>query len=149
LKEKVIIGCDHGAFELKEKIKKFLAGSGYSVSDAGVYNEERADYPDIAEKACGEFLSGGYAFGILCCGTGIGISIAANKINGIRCALLHDLYTAEMSKAHNNANFIAFGGRVSYADPVESMIMKFIKTEYEGGRHEGRLQKISSLEHHL
>ena len=80
LKEKVIIGCDHSAFELKEKIKKFLAESGYGVSDAGVCNEERADYPDIAEKACSEFLNGGYAFGILCCGTGIGISIAANKI---------------------------------------------------------------------
>ncbi len=146
MKEKVIIGCDHGAFELKEQIKKFLAESGYDVSDAGVYNEERADYPDIAERACGEFLKGGYAFGILCCGTGIGISIAANKINGIRCALLHDLYTAEMSKAHNNANFIAFGGRVRYTDPVESMITKFIKTEYEGGRHEERLQKIRSLE---
>ena len=146
MKEKVVIGCDHGAFQLKEQIKNFLVESGYEVSDAGVYSEKRADYPDIAEKACREFLKGGYAFGILCCGTGIGISIAANKINGIRCALMHDLYTAEMSKAHNNANFIAFGGRVSYTDPVESMITKFIKTEYEGGRHEDRLRKISSLE---
>ncbi|MDX9800261.1 MAG: ribose 5-phosphate isomerase B [Spirochaetia bacterium] len=146
MKEKVVVGCDHGAFKLKEQIKIFLIDSGYDVFDAGVYNEERSDYPDIAKTACTEFLKGGYSFGILCCGTGIGISIAANKIKGIRCALIHNLFTAEMCKAHNNANFIAFGGRINYAVSIESMITKFIKTEYERGRHDERLQKLRLLE---
>ncbi len=144
--KKVVIGCDHGAFELKERIKGFLAGLGYEIFDAGSFSGESVDYPDIASCACREFLRGGYSFGILCCGTGIGISIAANKISGIRCALIQDIFTAEMSKAHNNANFIAFGGRIRYSVPVEDMIMKFISTEYEGGRHDRRLLKISALE---
>ena len=145
--KKAVIGCDHGAFELKEKIRQYLVSSGYDIYDAGIKSADvTADYPDIASAACREFLAGGYSFGVLCCGTGIGISIAANKIEGIRCALLHSLFTAEMSKAHNNANFIAFGGRIKYSDSVEDMIKKFIDTEYEGGRHDRRLFKISALE---
>lgn len=144
--KRVVVGADHGAFELKNKIKDHLEKSGYEVFDAGIYEEKSVDYPDIAEKACREFLKGEYEFGVLCCGTGIGISISANKVKGIRCALLHNLFTAEMSKAHNNANFIAFGGRIDYGTTtVEQMIDKFIETEFEGDRHQRRIDKISAL----
>ena len=144
--KKIILGSDHGAFKLKERIKNHLEKSGHTITDVGVYNEDSVDYPDIAAKTCKEYKSGDYDFGILFCGTGIGISIAANKIAGIRCAVVHDLFTAEMSKAHNNANFLAFGGRIEYNTPVEKMIDKFIETAHEGGRHGQRIDKITELE---
>jgi ribose 5-phosphate isomerase B len=147
LNKKIVVGSDHGGFELKEKIKKYLDERGYAVTDTGAFNTDSVDYPDFALAACKEFLSKDYDLGILFCGTGIGISIAANKIHGIRCALPNDLFTAEMCKAHNNANFIAFGGRVKYQIPIEEMIDKFIATNFEGGgRHEKRVQKIAALE---
>ena len=95
---------------------------------------------------CTEFKRGGYDFGILLCGTGIGVSMTANKIKGIRCALIHDLFTAEMAKAHNDANFIAFGGRVKYNVPVTKMIEKFMETEFAGERHCRRVGKIMDAE---
>ena len=145
--KRVVIGSDHGAFDLKERIKKHLENKGYEVKDTGTLEEESVDYPDMAENACREFLKGVYEFGIVCCGTGIGISIAANKIDGIRCGLIHDLFTAEKCKAHNNVNFIAFGGRLDYIDvSVEQMIDKYIDTEFEGDRHQRRLDKITALE---
>jgi ribose 5-phosphate isomerase B len=112
----------------------------------GVNSDEPVDYPDIAVNACTEFKKGGYEFGILLCGTGIGMSITANKINGIRCALVHDLFTAEMAKAHNDANFIAFGGRVKYSVPVIEMINKFMETKFVGDRHSRRIDKIMDVE---
>jgi len=113
----------------------------------GIDTEDAADYPDIAELTCGEYKNGGYEFGIVCCGTGIGISMAANKIKGIRCALVHDVFTAEMAKAHNNANFLAFGGRVEYSVPVERMLDAFIDISFAGtDRHERRVGKITGLE---
>lgn len=143
----VVIGNDHGAVELKQRILLHLENRGYEVKNMGIDAEDAADYPDMAELTCSEFKKGGYDFGIVCCGTGIGISIAANKINGIRCALLHDLFTAEMAKAHNNANFLAFGGRIEYSVPVEQMIDTFIETDFAGtGRHERRVGKIMALE---
>ena len=147
MNKKIVVGADHGGFELKERIKKYLEKSGYAITDVGAYNKDSVDYPDIAVKACNEYKSGNYDFGILFCGTGIGISIAANKIKGIRCAVIHNLFTAEMCKAHNNANFLALGGRIKYSVPVEKMIDKFIETSHEGGgRHEQRLNKIAALE---
>jgi len=144
--KKIILGSDHGAFKLKERIKKYLEKNGHTITDTGVYNEDSVDYPDVASKACNKYKSENYDFGILFCGTGIGISIAANKIAGIRCAVVHDLFTAEMSKVHNNANFLAFGGRIEYKVTVEEMIDKFIASSFEGGRHEQRLNKITALE---
>ena len=144
--KKTIIGSDHGGLQLKNDIVAFLKNKGWDVTDVGTFSNESVDYPDIALAACSEYKKGGYAFGILLCGTGIGISICANKINGIRCALLNDLFGAEMAKAHNNANFIAFGGRIQYALPVNEMIEKFIQTDYEGGRHEKRIEKMMALE---
>ena len=120
--KKIVIAGDHGALELKEAIVQFLKKKYFSVIDLGTFGSQSVDYPDMAKAACDEFNKVGYEFGILLCGTGIGISMAANKIKGIRCALISDLFTAQMAKAHNNANFIAFGGRVRYNMPVTEMI---------------------------
>ncbi len=143
---KIIIASDHGAVSLKNEIINFLKNNKFDVKDMGVHSEDAVDYPDIAVAACTEFKKGGYDFGILLCGTGIGISITANKIKGIRCALIHDLFTAEMAKAHNDANFIAFGGRVQYGVPVTQMIEKFMETKFAGDRHVRRVMKIMDAE---
>lgn len=144
--KKVIIASDHSAVALKSEIISFLKTKSYEIKDMGIQSEDSVDYPDIAVAACHEFNKGGYDFGILLCGTGIGMSIVANKIKGIRCAQVHDLFTAEMSKAHNNANFIAFGGRVKYSVPVTEMIEKFMNTNFAGERHERRVAKIMDVE---
>lgn len=146
MSKRVVIANDHGAIKLKDKIVKYLENRGYSIKNIGVNDGESADYPDKAVEACNEYLSGDYEFGILCCGTGIGISITANKVPGIRCALLHDLYTAEMAKNHNNANFISFGGRLEYKDSIEKMIDIFIDTEFGGDRHQRRIDKIMDVD---
>ncbi|OQY35084.1 MAG: ribose 5-phosphate isomerase B [Spirochaetaceae bacterium 4572_59] len=146
MSKKVVMANDHGAVELKEEVKTFLKGAGYEVCDLGVAAEEAADYPDQAEKASKEYLKGGYEFGIVMCGTGIGISMAANKMDGIRCALPQNLFAAEMSKVHNDANFISFGGRIVYGDSVVEMVKVFMESEYEGGRHARRVEKIMNLE---
>jgi ribose 5-phosphate isomerase B len=143
---KIIIASDHGALSLKSEIINFLKTKKFDVKDVGVHSEDAVDYPDIAVAACTEFKKGGYDFGILLCGTGIGISITANKIKGIRCAQIHDLFTAEMAKAHNDANFIAFGGRVQYGVPVTQMIEKFMETKFAGDRHLRRVTKIMDAE---
>jgi len=144
--KKIIIASDHGAVTLKSEIVSFLKTKNCDVTDLGVNSDAAVDYPDIAVMACREFKKGGYDFGILLCGTGIGVSITANKIKGIRCALIHDLFSAEMAKAHNDANFIAFGGRIKYSVPVEKMIEKFMETEFAGDRHERRVAKIMAEE---
>ncbi len=143
---KVVIANDHGAVELKNRLKAHLEKRGFMVTDLGVNDEASVDYPDQAVAACGEFLKGGYDFGVVCCGTGIGISISANKIRGIRCALPQDKYAAEMTRRHNNPNFIAFGGRLSYKDRPEEMLDAFIDSPFEGGRHQNRIDKIMALE---
>ena len=144
--KKVVIASDHGAVALKKEIVSFLKSKNCSVKDMGVNSEDSVDYPDVALAACNEFKKGGYDFGILLCGSGIGMSIVANKIKGIRCAQVFDLFTAEMAKAHNNANFIAFGGRVKYSVSVTQMIEKFMKTDFAGDRHERRVAKIMDVE---
>lgn len=143
---KIIIGSDHGAYELKNSIKDYLSGKGHLLTDVGVNSADPVDYPDIAKNACSKFLAGGYDFGILLCGTGVGISISANKINGIRCALIYDIYSAKMTKCHNNPNFIALGGRAEYRDSVYDMLDVFILSQFEGGRHQNRIDKIMKLE---
>lgn len=143
---KIVVACDHGAVDLKDEIVAFLKKKDYEVVDLGAHGTLPVDYPDMAVAACNEYKKGGYELGILFCGTGIGISMAANKVKGIRCALLYDLFSAEMAKAHNNANFIAFGGRIQYATPVTQMIDKFINTAFAGGRHQRRIEKIMAIE---
>lgn len=143
---KVVIGCDHGGFELKKILFRHLEEKGLEVVDAGTYDTDSVDYPDIAQKACAEVTSGRCEWGVLICGTGIGISIAANKMKGIRCALVSNEYSAEMTKRHNDANMIAFGGRVTGPDLAKSILDAYIDAEFEGGRHQKRIDKISALE---
>ncbi|MGL4369084.1 MAG: ribose 5-phosphate isomerase B [Spirochaetota bacterium] len=143
---KIVIANDHGAIDLKNELMTHLCAKGYDVVNLGVDSEGSVDYPDMAEKAAAEYVKGGYDFGILLCGTGIGISIAANKIDGIRCALPQNSFAAEMAKAHNNANFIAFGGRIVYGEKVTDILDAFISASFEGGRHEARIKKMMALE---
>lgn len=144
--ETILIGNDHGAVELKKSIVQHLKNRGFAVIDLGVGAGESADYPDKGKEVSLELLKGDYKFGILLCGTGIGISISANKVDGIRCALPQNLYAAEMCKLHNDANIIAFGGRIEYGDSVTDMIDKYMDTDFEGGRHKRRVEKIMSIE---
>lgn len=142
----VVIGCDHGGFELKEVLSAYLTEKGFDVKDIGIYDTNSVDYPDIAKKACREVTEGICSFGILVCGTGIGISIAANKVRGIRCAMVYNEYTAEMAKRHNNANMLALGGRTMGPDWAKHMLDAYINASFEGGRHQNRVDKISALE---
>lgn len=142
----IVMGSDHGAYELKGVLKAYLESQGQEVNDLGVYDATGVDYPDIAEKVCNEVKTGKYEFGILLCGTGIGISIAANKIDGIRCALVLNEYSAAKAKQHNNANVIAMGGRVLGPDLAKSILDAFMNAEFEGGRHQKRIDKIHALE---
>ncbi|WP_022670673.1 ribose 5-phosphate isomerase B [Hippea alviniae] len=141
----IFIGSDHGGFELKEKIKVFLREKGVEFEDLGTFSEESCDYPDIAESVA-QKVAQTDSKGILICGTGIGMSIAANKVKGIRCALCHDAYTAEYARKHNNANIIAFGGRTTGVEIAKQMVEIFLREEFEGGRHKRRIDKIAKME---
>lgn len=143
---KIVIGSDHGGFDLKQVLIPYLEEKGFSVMDVGCYDTASVDYPDIAEKACACVTSGEATWGVLICGTGIGISMAANKIRGIRCALVSNEYSAEMTKRHNNANMLALGGRVTGPDLAKNILNAYINAEFEGGRHQNRIDKISALE---
>lgn len=142
---KIAMACDHGGFELKEKIKKFLEEQGIEVLDLGTNSEESVDYPEYG-KACGEAVVSGRADkGIVCCGTGIGISIAANKVKGVRCALCTDAHMAEMTKRHNNANIIAMGGRTTDLETAKAITRAWLDTEFEGGRHQRRVDMLDNM----
>lgn len=144
---KITIGSDHGAVELKEEVKKVLGEiGGIEVNDVGTFGTESVDYPDIAEKVCADVADGKADRGIVLCGTGIGISIAANKIHGIRCALCGDVYSARMSREHNDANVLAMGGRVTGFGPAGEIVRVWVATKFTGGRHARRVEKIMALE---
>ncbi|SEA25643.1 MULTISPECIES: ribose 5-phosphate isomerase B [Selenomonas] len=144
---KITIGSDHGAVQLKEEVKMVLKEYGdVEVKDVGTFGTDSVDYPDIAEKVCGDVVSGNADRGIVLCGTGIGISIAANKIKGIRCALCNDVFSAKMSRQHNDANVLAMGGRVLGFGPAGEIVRAFVEGKFEGGRHERRVNKIMALE---
>lgn len=143
---KVVIACDHGGFELKEIVKVHLIENGYSVMDVGTYSTDSVDYPDYGKKA-GEMVSSKEVDrGIVICGTGIGISLAANKVSGIRCALCTNEYMAIMSRKHNNANMLALGNRVIGSGLAISIVDAWMSTEFEGGRHEVRVNKLMNIE---
>lgn len=142
----IAIGCDHGGFELKNHVIKYLQDKGYEVKDYGTYSEESVDYPDCAKPVCEAVISGEAENGILFCGTGIGISIAANKYKGIRAALCSDVYSAKMTKQHNNANIICMGGRVIGRELAFMIVDVWLETEFEGGRHANRIAKIHEIE---
>jgi ribose 5-phosphate isomerase B len=145
-KPRIAIGSDHAGFPVKETIRKYLESEGYAVSDLGTSSEESVDYPDYG-KAVGERVVSKQAdLGVAVCGTGIGISIAANKVPGIRAALAHDLNTARLAREHNDANVLALGGRVVTGDAAIEMVQVFLTTPYLGGRHQRRLDKITAIE---
>ncbi len=145
--KRIVIAVDHGALDLKRRIVSHLEKKGYSVDDLGVFDEKSVDYPDMARVGCEAFLKGDYEYGILACGTGIGISISANKINGIRCAQPQNIFAAKMAREHNNANMLAFGGRIDYQEPVEDMIDAFDESLFSSEeRHRRRVSKMNSME---
>lgn len=139
---KIAIASDHGGFELKEKLKNYFSAKNNPLIDLGAYSTESVDYPDYADKMADCILKGNAELGILVCGTGIGISIAANRHKGIRAALIYSHETAELSKRHNNANVLVFGGRTMTYEDVVQNIEIFLKSSFEGGRHEKRLRKL-------
>lgn len=139
---KIAIASDHGGFELKENIKKYLEERNIEVMDLGTYSEESVDYP-VYGKACGEAVANGEADrGIVCCGTGIGISIAANKVKGVRCALCTDVTMAQLTRKHNNANVLALGGRTTGLQTALDITAAWLDTEFEGGRHQRRIDML-------
>lgn len=142
----IAIGSDHGGYELKEHVKKHLVENGVEVKDFGTFSEASVDYPDCAKPVCEAVINGEAERGILLCGTGIGISIAANKYKGIRAALCSDVYSATMAKQHNNANILCLGGRVTGRELAFMIVDTWLKTEFEGGRHADRIKKIHDIE---
>lgn len=144
--KRVVIGTDHGGLVIKERIITRLEEHGYEVEDVGVFSSDSVDYPDKVREAYDEYAGGNYEFAVVCCGTGIGASISANKLPGVRCALPQNSFAAQMAREHNNANFIAFGGRIEYPESIEEMLDAYIGAEFGGDRHQRRIDKITELE---
>lgn len=142
---KIGIGSDHGGFELKEDIKEYLISKDIELIDYGTDSLESVDYPDFGKKVAKAVVEKEVDLGIVICGTGIGMSLVANKVRGIRCALCSDVFSAKMSKAHNNANMLAMGGRVLGKGLAIEIVQAFLDSEFEGGRHEKRLEKIGDI----
>lgn len=145
-KEIVYLGADHAGFAIKEYIKDVLVKMKYPLEDIGTFCTESVDYPDYAERVAVAVSKGRNRKGILTCGTGVGASIAANKVPGIRAALVHDVKTARLSREHNNANLLVFGGAPFNKNKVEKIIRAWLTAKFQGGRHERRIRKISRLE---
>ena len=143
---KIALGCDHGGYAMKEDIKKQLEGLGHEVKDCGTYSTESCDYPIFGEAAARAVASGECEYGIVVCTTGIGISIAANKVKGIRCAHCADTLEAQLCRQHNNANMMAIGAGFTGKNMAERMVEVFLTTEFGGGRHERRVNKMMALE---
>jgi len=142
----VALGADHGGFRLKEEIAALLTEMGVAYRDFGTFSEASVDYPDFARAVAEAVARGDYERGILCCGTGLGVSITANKVPGIRAALCHDTYSARMSREHNDANVLAMGGRVVGPGLAREIVRAWISTAFAGGRHQRRLAKIEAME---
>lgn len=143
---KIAIGCDHGGLNLKNAILKHLEGKGIEYKDYGTYNEKSCDYPDIAIQVAEAVANKQEELGILICGTGIGISIAANKVPGVRAALCSDTFSAHATREHNDANILAMGERIVGVGLALDIVDTFLSTEFEGGRHIQRINKISEIE---
>lgn len=142
----IVIGSDHGGLALKKAIKEALEKRNYTVSDLGTMNDESVDYPDFAENVAESVSVGRADLGLLICGTGIGMSIVANKFPGVRAALVTDEYMARMAKEHNDANILVLGGRVLSEEAAINMVFIWLDSDYEGGRHQRRLDKIARIE---
>lgn len=142
----IALGSDHAGFPLKEAIKKYLDGEGVEYTDCGAYDTQSCDYPLQAEKTCLKVLNGECEKAVLCCGTGIGISMAANKVKGIRAACCSDYFSAKYTRMHNDANVLCLGARVIGEGAALELVNVFLNTEFEGGRHQRRIDQITELE---
>lgn len=142
----IVMAADHGGYELKNILIDYLTKKGHSIINLGTDAPDSVDYPDYAKSCCDEVLAGRADFGILVCGTGVGISIAANKINGIRCGLCPSKEIAALVKQHNNANVIALGGRFTSPEDAKDIVDSYMAAQFEGGRHQTRVDKIMDLE---
>ena len=145
-KMKIAVSADHGGYKLKNKIKEYLQANGYEICDFGTNSAESCDYPDYALPVAETVAEGKCDSGIIVCTTGVGVSIVANKVPGVRCALCHDEYCAEFSRRHNNANVLAMGAKEVDEDLALKIVSLFLKTEFEGGRHKIRVDKITAVE---
>ena len=142
----IALGSDHAGFPLKEAIKKYLDGEGVEYIDCGAYDTQSCDYPLQAEKTCLKVLNGECEKAVLCCGTGIGISMAANKVKGIRAACCSDYFSAKYTRMHNDANVLCLGARVIGEGAALELVNVFLNTEFEGGRHQRRIDQLTELE---
>jgi len=142
---KYYIGADHAGIEIKSYVKELFENLGLEVEDLGPYSKDRVDYPDFASKVCQAVIKDHGSQGILICGTGLGMSMAANKFDGIRAALCHNEYSAAMAREHNDANVLCLGERVSGQGMVEAIVKAWDSNDFAGGRHEGRVDKINAL----
>lgn len=142
---RLIIGCDHGAYPLKEIIRKFLNKQGFTVEDVGTHNEESVNYPDYGKMVSEAVSSGKFERGILLCGTGLGMSMVANRFPGIRAALCTGIFAADMSRRHNNANILVLGGRVTGDILALEIVKTWLNTPFEGGRHQERIDMIENV----
>lgn len=140
------IGSDHAGYEMRLSIKAYLESRGFSVEDFGTFNREKSNYPEIADVVANKVAAGGYEGGILICGTGVGMSLAANKVRGIRAACVSEPYSARMCKEHNNANVICFGARVVGIEIAKMIVDEWIDHEFQGGRHQTRVDMITKIE---
>jgi len=144
-KPAIVIGCDHAAYEMKEKLKAYLLRQGYAVEDVGAPSAASVNYPDYGKKVAALVSEGRYSRGILLCGTGIGMSMVANRFPGVRAALCHDLFGAVMSRKHNDANILVLGGRVTGETLAEEIVKVWLSTPFEGGRHQDRLNMFDRM----
>ena len=143
---KIVIASDHGGFELKMRLIGYIEELGHECTDLGCYSAESMDYPDIAFPAAEAVASGEYERGILICGTGIGVSICANKVRGVRCALCGDVLSAELTRQHNDSNMLAMGGRIIGIETAKAIVRTWLSTDFLGGRHERRIAKITGYD---
>jgi ribose 5-phosphate isomerase B len=141
----IIMGCDHAAYELKENIKAFIQQKGIAVHDVGAFSAESVDYPDFGCRVAGAVSAGEYSRGILLCGTGLGMSMVANKFQHVRAALCNDLFSAIMCRRHNDANILVLGGRVIGDVLAREIVSAWLETPFEGGRHQRRLDKFDNM----
>ena len=143
---KIAIGCDHGGLEHKDAIVEHLKKRSFEVQDFGIYEQKSVDYPEIAKKVADSIVSGENTLGVLVCGTGIGMSLAANKVKGIRAAVCSEHFSAKYTRLHNNSNILCLGGRVIGIGTALELVDIFVDTEFEGGRHQRRVDMITAIE---
>ncbi len=147
---KIAVGADHAGFELKEKVREYLANRGYEVEDLGTTSADPVDYPDFAERVANQVAAKQATYGVLVCGTGLGMELAANKVPGIRATPCNDTLSARLAREHNNANVLTMGGRLIDEATARKIVDTWLATPFAGGRHERRVEKIASIDekHH-